>query len=365
MNNAQKINQLGQSIWYDNIERGILNDGSLAKMIFDNKIFGVTSNPSIFKNAIIGSTLYDNDISEMMAKGKNAFEIYDVLSITDIQAACDLFSDYYMKSDAKDGYVSLEVDPRLAYKTQETIFEAKRLWKAVNRPNLMIKIPATKEGVQAIAPVIAEGINVNVTLIFSVNRYKDVMDAFMTGLETVLLNDRKIDKIQSVASFFISRLDSKMDGWLNAKSEEGIESALGLKGKTAIANGKVAYLTYEKMVDSKRWKAIESQGGHMQRPLWASTSTKDLSYPDTLYIDELIANNTVNTIPPKTLNLYLDHGKTDISIKKDINSFTQALEKIEQIGLSLEKATKELEAEGVKSFADAFDVLLKSIESKM
>lgn len=359
MNNALIINKKGQSIWYDNIERSLLIDGTLKNMINAEEIFGVTSNPSIFKNAITGSSIYDNDIENLKNQDKSSFEIYDSLSIEDIQTACDLFLDMYEKTNHKDGYVSLEVDPRLAYKTNETVDEAKRIWKEVNRPNLMVKIPATKEGIEAISKVISEGINVNVTLIFSVERYKSVVDAYLLGLETALKNGKSIKNIHSVASFFISRLDSKIDSKLEEKNADS-----SLFGKIAIANGKLAYQYFLDVVNSKRWNALSENGANLQRPLWASTSTKNSSYPDTLYVDELIGENTVNTIPPKTLALYLDHGKTEASILDSFDTYLDYLKELEGLGISLEKATDELEDEGVSSFSDAFQVLLNAIETK-
>ena len=363
MNNALVINKKGQSIWYDNIERSLLENGALKKMIDAKEIFGVTSNPSIFKNAITGSSIYDEDINRLKNESKNSFEIYDALSIKDIQTTCDLFIDYYKETKGKDGYVSLEVDPRLAYKTNETIDEAKRIWKVVNRPNLMVKIPATKEGINAISSVISEGINVNVTLIFSNNRYLEVMDAYLLGLENALDKGVSIGNIHSVASFFISRLDSKIDSFLE-KIGEKKNINKDLFGKTAIANGKLAYKKFIEVFSSERWEKLSKNGANLQRPLWASTSTKNPNYNDTMYVDKLIAENTVNTIPPKTLSLYLDHGKTDISIYKDYDLYISYIEEIESLGVSINKATDELESEGVKSFSEAFEILLKAIEQK-
>ncbi len=360
MNNALIINKKGQSIWYDNIERSLLQNGTLNQMIEAEEIFGVTSNPSIFKNAITGSSIYDDEIKKLKKEGKSAFEIYDALSIEDIKTTCDLFLNHYKETNGKDGYVSLEVDPRMAYNTDETISEAKRIWNEVNRPNLMVKIPATKEGLGAISAVISEGINVNVTLIFSINRYLEVMDAYLTGLEIALKNGVSINTIHSVASFFISRLDSKID----AKLEKIDNIDKDLFGKIAVANGKLAYKEFNDVFSSNRWKSLEKEGANKQRPLWASTSTKNPEYKDTMYVDDLIAENTVNTVPPKTLALYLDHGKTEISIYNDFDIYMSYFSKLDEFGISLNEATDELEKEGVDSFSDSFEILLEAIELK-
>jgi transaldolase len=367
MNNSQKAYELGQSIWYDNIQRKLLENGALAKMISNGEIYGVTSNPSIFNNAIAKSNDYDDDLLPLLAANKPAMEIFEALAVKDIQDACDLFSDLYASTNGGDGYVSLEVNPNLAHDTEGTVSEALRLWEKVNRPNLMVKIPATLAGIPAIQRVIAAGVNVNVTLIFSQERYEKVMEAYLAGLEDRVVAGQPIDRIASVASFFVSRMDSKVDKRLaeivaNGGEQTGIASAI--IGKTAIANAKLAYQRFLKAFGDDRFEKISNAGGQLQRPLWASTSTKNPEFPDTLYIDTLIGADTVNTVPPKTLAAFLDHGTVRDSVQAEISEAKKNLEIMESLGISEKTVTDELEAEGVASFSQAFADLLAAIESR-
>ncbi len=352
----QELTQFGQSLWYDNIQRRLLENGDLAAMIERGDIRGVTSNPSIFHNAIAKSNDYDVSLISMAKAGSNAEDIFWQLAIEDIQAACDLFKPLYAQTAGADGYVSLEVSPYLVNDTEGTIAQAKHLWQTVNRPNLMVKIPATKAGIPAIRQVIAAGVNVNVTLIFSIERYLDVMDAYLGGLEDCLLAGGDIEHIHSVASFFISRVDSKID----PKLPVGFE----LLGKAAIANAKLAYDEFRTFFAAPRFGKLQLAKANFQRPLWASTGTKNPAYPDTLYIDSLIGPATVNTVPPATLDAFREHGKPALTIMEGLEESRKQIAGLAELGISMGVVTDELEAEGVKAFADAFTALLKTIEER-
>lgn len=363
----QTLHQLGQSLWYDNIERRLLENGALARLIAAGDIRGVTSNPSIFQKAISKSSDYDAQLEPLARKGKNAQEIYEALAIADIRSATDLFRPLYASTAGGDGYVSLEVSPYLAGDTEGTCEEAARLWDAVGRPNLMIKIPATKAGLPAITRTIAAGINVNVTLIFSQERYVEVMEAYLAGLEQRMEAGKPLDGIASVASFFVSRIDSKVDVWLQDLMEEGSPRAglaSGLEGKMAIANARLAYARYKQIFGADRFARLKAAGARVQRPLWASTSTKNPAYPDVLYVEELIGPETVNTVPPGTLDAFRDHGRAALTLEKDLDAAWKAFADFESLGLSFEKATAELEEEGVQSFADSFTALLSAVEER-
>ncbi len=368
MNTAQQLYKAGQSIWYDNIERRVLNNGELAGMIARGEIRGVTSNPTIFMNAITRSHDYDAGLEPLARAGKTAEEIVWDLAIEDIQAAADLFRPLYEESDRGDGYVSLEVNPYLAHDTVNTLAEVKRLWKRVNRPNLMIKIPATLEGLPAIKEAIEAGINVNVTLIFARERYAAVMEAYIAGLEARVAKGLPIDGIASVASFFVSRVDTKVDGHLNAMIDRGgarADKAAQLLGKAAIANARLAYHDYKIIFGSERFAALKALGGRVQRPLWASTSTKNPAYRDVMYVEELIGRDTVNTVPPATLKAFLDHGVVRAgSLEEDLAGAYRVLAGLETLGVSMAAVTAQLEAEGVKSFADSWTALLEAVETR-
>ena len=356
----QQLIALGQSIWYDNIERRLLTNGDLAAMIERGDIQGLTSNPTIFNNAIAHSNDYDKTIIPLLKADKSAAEIFEYLAVEDIRAAADLLRPLYEKTKGKDGYVSLEVNPNLAYDTETTLSEANRLWTKVARPNLMIKIPATKEGLLAVRQAIAAGINVNITLIFAIERYQAVIDAYLSGLEDRVVAGQPIDSIASVASFFISRIDSNVDKRLNALDDD---RASALLGKTAIANARLAYQTFKEQFGSERFARLQTQGGRLQRPLWASTSTKNPAYPDILYVDELIGPNTINTMPPQTLEAFRDHGQAKLTLESNLDEARQIMTELEAIGISLAEVTQELEEAGVKAFADASASLLKTIKN--
>lgn len=353
----KKLTSLGQSLWYDNIQRKLLETGELKAMIERGDIRGVTSNPTIFQNAIAKTNDYDAALIPLAWSGWDAEKIFWQLAIEDIQEACDLFRPLYDETKGGDGYVSIEVNPHLANDTEGTAKQAKELWLRVDRPNLMVKIPATKEGVPAIRQSIAAGINVNVTLIFGLDRYSAVMDAYIAGLEDRVALNEPIYMIASVASFFVSRVDTKIDPRLPEGSP--------LQGKAAIANAKFAYDSFESIFTSPRFATLKARfSARVQRPLWASTGTKNPAYPDTIYVDELIGPDTVNTVPPATLDAFRDHGKAALTITRELEKSQKLFVELEAAGFSMQQVAQELEEEGVKSFADSFTTLISAIEDR-
>ena len=367
MNKSQQLYSLGQSIWYDNIQRSTLTNGTLHNMIADGQIYGVTSNPSIFNQAISRTTDYDDAILPMALAGCSSLSIYEQLTKEDIQKAADEFRSLYEQSNRKDGYVSIEVNPLLAYETQKMIDEARMIWKSYNRPNIMVKIPATIKGLETIQQLIRDGINVNVTLIFTISRYQKVIDAFFTGLEKRLNDGNPIDHVASVASFFVSRVDTKVDQKLQELSSTHLSEAkklTGSLGKAAVANAKIAYEVFTKEFSSSRFEALKSSGAQVQRPLWASTGTKNPAYSDVLYVDELIGSETVNTVPPATLVKVLDHGNIKNTISANVPEAHKLVQELETVGISLKSVGMELEQEGVKIFSDSYNELITGIEKK-
>jgi transaldolase / glucose-6-phosphate isomerase len=356
MNPITKLTSLGQSIWYDNIQRKILENGEFKAMIERGDIRGVTSNPSIFNAAIAKSNDYDSALTPLAWAGWDAEKIFWQLAIEDIKAACDAFQPLYEESNGGDGYVSIEVSPDVAHDTEATAAQAQQLWARIKRPNLMVKIPATKAGIPAIRKAIAAGVNINITLIFSLKRYAEVMDAYLSGLEDRAAAGHPIDHIASVASFFVSRVDTKIDPKLPDGSP--------LRGKAAIANAKLAYEEFHTTFAGGRWEKLKYKGARVQRPLWASTSTKNPAYPDTLYIDNLIGPETVNTVPPATLEAFKDHGVAAMTLVRGLDEAQNIIQQLEAAGISMDVATQELEDEGVKAFADAFTQLLATIDAR-
>ena len=352
----EKLTAIGQSLWMDNIQRKLLENGAIKSLIAKGDIRGMTSNPTIFNNAISKTHDYDGALVPLAWAGWDAEKIFWELVTEDIKEACDLFAHLYEESNGGDGYVSIEVSPYLAHDTQATSVQAQQLWARVARPNLMVKIPATKEGIPAIRQAIAAGINVNITLIFSLTRYAEVMNAYLQGLEDRVAGGLAIDRIASVASFFVSRVDSKVDDRLPKDSP--------LRGKAAIANAKLAYDEFTKTFAGDRWEKLKAKGGRVQRPLWASTSTKNPAYPDTIYIDNLIGPDTVNTVPPATLDAARAHAKPEITITRDVDKAREGLEQLEAVGISMDRVTQELEDEGVKSFAESITALFKTIDDR-
>jgi len=362
------LQTLGQSPWHDNIRRQLLTSGALAKMVKDGDITGLTSNPTIFEHAIADSTDYDATLETLARKGASAAEIFDALSTEDIAAAADVFAPVFKRTGGVDGYVSIEVGPAFAKDTAGTIKEARRLWKKVNRPNLMVKIPATEEGVPAIEQCIADGLNINITLIFSLERYEAVMEAYIKGLERRAKARKKIDHIASVASFFVSRVDSLVDKLLDEKIKalngEPSGQLAALKGQAAIANAKLAYKNFRERFGSQRFTALAAKGARLQRPLWASTSTKNPAYPDVYYVEALIGPDTVDTMPPATIVAYKDHGQPEVRVDRDPDKAQQVIDQLEEYGVHMDEVTHQLEVEGVASFGKSFDSLMAVVEAR-
>ena len=358
----------GQSMWLDYIRRDLITSGSLKKMIDDDGLRGMTSNPAIFEKAIAESSLYDDMLKSLASRNDlDTTARYEQIAIRDIQDVADVLRPVYESSKFRDGYVSLEVSPLLALKTQETIDEARRLWKAVNRENVMIKIPGTAEGLPAIRQAIGEGINVNVTLLFAQEVYEQVAEAHIAGLEDLSKRGGNLKKIGGVASFFISRIDSLVDSMINDKlktATDAQQEALlkSLLGKVAIANGKMTYLRYQRIFSGPRWQALAAQGAQTQRVLWASTSTKNPAYRDVMYVEELIGPDTVNTMPPATIDAFRDHGRLRNSLTEDVAGAQNVMDNLARTGISIKEVTTKLTDDGVKLFADAFHKLLAAVE---
>jgi transaldolase len=366
MNRIQQLHQLGQSIWLDFIERSMIRTGKL-KALAEEGVAGVTSNPTIFQQAIAKSDAYNDDLQRLAGSTVDTKTIFESLAIADIQAAADVMRPTFDANQGHDGFVSLEVAPDLAHDTAATIEEARRLHAAVGRPNLMIKVPATKAGVPAIRQLIADGININVTLIFSLERYAEVKDAYIAGLADRLNAALPVDHVASVASFFVSRVDVNIDSRLEQLATEQPEKAdryRSLLGKAAVANAKLAYAQFEQVFAGAAWKPLAAAGARVQRPLWASTSTKNPAYPDLIYVDPLIGAHTVNTMPPQTLDAFKDHGTPALTVRTDLDAARKALRELEEAGIVMDDVTAELEADGVKKFVDSFVALLAVIEER-
>jgi len=358
----------GQSPWIDYITRDIIKSGELQSLI-DKGIRGLTSNPTIFEKAISSSKEYDEAFRDLVQKGASQSEIYEGLIVEDIRMAADVLRPVYDETGGLDGYVSIEVNPKLAYDTEGTIAEARKFFQTIDRPNIFIKVPATDQGIPAIRQLISEGINVNITLIFSIDYYERVMDAYLEGLEQRVSEGKPIDKIASVASFFVSRVDTEVDKRLQKLIESEQDSQKkseleSLLGKAAIANARIAYQHFLKKFQGERWESLKAKGARVQRPLWASTSTKNPAYRDVMYVEELIGPDTVNTMPPQTIEAFLDHGKVARTIDKDLDQVYAVIEKLESLGISMKEVTDKLQADGVKLFADSFDSLDKVINEK-
>lgn len=370
MNPLLRLQELGQSVWYDNIQRSMLTNGELARMISEDGLRGMTSNPTIFEKAINGSQEYDSALISLIqgGHGGDAREIFFDLAIDDIQAAADVFRPVHEQTNV-DGMVSLEVSPDLAYDTEATIAEAHRLWARVSRPNCMIKVPATREGLPAIRTLIAEGININVTLLFSLARYREVVEAYLAGLEARLQRGLRVDQVTSVASFFVSRVDTAVDAWLEERAREAspadAETYRSLQGKIAIANAKLAYHWHLEITQSSRFARLREAGAHPQRLLWASTGTKNPHYRDVLYVESLIGPDTVNTMPPATYNAFRDHGIVAPTLMEGLSQARTDMDRLGAAGLDLAAVTDRLEQEGVQSFAASFHTLLTAIEHKV
>ncbi len=363
MSKLIELEKMGQSIWLDYIQRSLVTSGEL-KQLVENGLRGVTSNPAIFEKAIAGSNDYDEDLKQLINTDQTIEQIYEALAIKDITLATDTLRSVYDSSSGKDGYVSLEVSPELAYETEKTIAEARRLFETVNRPNVMIKVPATPDGLPAITELIGSGVNVNVTLIFGLDNYKAVAGAYQSGLEKLAASGPEvkgghpIGKVASVASFFISRVDTAVD------KELGAIGNTELAGKIAVANSKIAYAEYKNILQQPRWQQLADKGARMQRVLWASTSTKNPAYPDNLYVDELIGPDTVNTLPPSTLESFIDHGRVAETLTQGLQEAQSQVAKLADLGIDLKAVTQKLQDDGVVAFARPFGKLLESIAEK-
>jgi transaldolase len=364
-----QLKEYGQSVWYDNIDRAQLVSGEFKKLLDEDGVVGVTANPTIFQKSISHGEAYDEQITQLIKEGKSTNEIYEALVITDVQTVADILRPIYDRTNRQDGFVSLEVSPDLAHNTEGTISEVRRFWKLVDRPNLLVKIPATPEGLPAIRQALTEGININITLIFAIDFYRKVTDAYLSALEDRNAEGKDISHIASVASFFVSRVDTLVDQVLEDKIKATSDSAeqqklKSLEGKAAIANARLVYQDFKGIFNTPRFETLKHSGAHVQRPLWASTSTKNPAYRDVLYAEELIGPNTVDTMPLETIEKFRDHGRVRLSIEDNIPQAKAELAALEEVGIHYDQVTQQLLDEGVQKFADSFHELFKGIESK-
>jgi len=364
-----QLKEHGQSVWYDNIDRAQLVNGQFQRLLNEDGVVGVTANPTIFDKSISSGHAYDEQMEQLIRDGKNTGDIYEALVIKDIQTVADSLRPIYDQTNGKDGYVSLEVSPDLAHDTEGTLSEVRRFWGMVNRPNLMIKIPATPEGIPAIRQSLTEGMNINITLIFSINTYRQVAEAYISALESRHAQGKDISRMASVASFFVSRVDTLVDKLLEDKVKASSDSAeqqklKSLEGKAAIANARLVYQDFKKSFNSPRFEKLRQAGAYVQRPLWASTSTKNPAYRDVLYAEELIGPETVDTMPLETIQNFRDHGRVRNSIEDNIPQAHTELDALEQLGIHYDQVTQQLQDEGVQKFADSFHQLFAGIENK-
>ena len=365
VNPLKALLEFGQSPWMDYIRRDLLTSGGLKKMIQEDGLMGMTSNPTIFEKAITGSKDYADILESTEAKKLDAKGVYEKIAIRDVQDAADIFQGVYQQTKRRDGYVSLEVSPLLANDTQGTIDEARRLWKSVGRENVMIKVPGTREGLPAIRQLLEDGININITLLFAQSVYEQVAEIFIAALEARAKKGQDISHIASVASFFVSRIDSLIDSQIDAKlkaeTDAGKRTLLtSLQGKVAVANAKLTYRKYQEIYGTARWKALSAKGAQPQRLLWASTSTKNPKYRDVMYVEELIGPDTVDTIPPATFDAFRDHGRVRPSLTENVDEAVKVMASLEKAGISMKEVTEKLVVDGVKLFADAFKQLLEA-----
>jgi transaldolase len=364
-----ELKTLGQSVWLDDIDRGDLLSGRFGRLIDEDGLAGATGNPTIFENSITHDTTYDEQIQQLIRERKSAQEIYEALAITDEQRVAGLLHPLYEQTGGQDGFVSIEVSPYLAHDTGKTVAEVRRFWQTIDRPNLMVKIPSTPEGLPAIRQALIEGININITLMFSLDNYRQVAEAYLSALEERLAAGKDISHIASVASFFVSRVDVLVDQLLEDKIKLSGTSAeqqklKSLQGKAAIANARLAYQAFKQLFGAPRFEALRQHGARVQRPLWASTGTKNPAYRDVLYVEELVGPNTVNTMPFKTLESFRDHGRVRLSVEEDIPQSRAVLSALEAAGINYQQVTSQLQKEGVRKFIDSFDKLFQCIESK-
>jgi transaldolase len=367
MNNnpLKRLETLGQSIWLDYIKRDLIVSGQLEKLIEQDGLRGMTSNPAIFEKAIVESHDYDEDIRAIVVEKKDVNAIYETLSQKDIQSAADRFRPLYNQADGKEGYVSLEVNPHLARDTKGTLAEARRLWASVNRPNIFIKVPATVEGLPAIQQLISEGINVNITLLFGLPRYREVAEAYISGLEARAAQGKPLKHVASVASFFVSRIDTLIDPMLETLIAQGFEKealAKNMLGEVAISSAKIAYQMFKEIFSSERFRKLADRGARVQRLLWASTSTKNPNYNDVKYVEALIGSDTINTMTLETLDAYRDHGDPKVRLEQDVNQARMIFQNLPKLGLNIDKLTQQLEDEGIEKFDKPFDKLIETLE---
>lgn len=368
MNPLLKVREYLQSIWLDKLSRQIIKNGKLKKLIEEDGLCGVTSNPAIFEEAISKSEEYQDEIRSLVMQGRSREKIYEELTIHDIQDAADLFRPVFDKAQGQDGFVSLEVSPHIAHNTEATIKEAHHLWERVNRPNVMIKVPAITESIPAIRQLISDGININITLLFGLDRYREIIEAYLSALEERIEKGRPIDTIASVASFFLSRIDVLIDPMLEKIASQGgpkAELAKSLTGQIAISSAKVAYRIFQESFTSDRYRDLASKGAHVQRLLWASTGTKNPAYSDIKYIEPLIGPDTINTMPDKTMDAYRDHGNPESRLEKGVDNAFKALHHLKELGIDLDEATRQLETEAVDKFIKPYDKLMQTLEGKI
>jgi len=364
-----ELQRYGQSVWLDYIRRQALQSGEVRKLIDDDGLRGITANPTIFQQAIAAGNDYDDTINRLLRENADPVTIYETLAVEDIQTACDQFRSVYESADGHDGFISLEVAPGLARDTEGTIAEARRLWKWVDRPNLMIKVPGLPEGVPAIEKLLSEGINVNVTLLFAISAYEDVAWAYIRALERRVAEGKPIDKIASVASFFVSRVDVLIDSLLDKKAAAESDTAKkakieGLRGKAAIANARLAYQSFNRIFGDQRFKDLAGKGARVQRPLWASTSVKNKAYPDLLYAEALIGPHTVDTMPRETIDAFRDHGTVAATVEQDLDGARATMDGLAQVGINMKAVTDQLEIEGVDKFTQSLSDLIGGIKAK-
>ena len=367
MNRLEQLHDAGQSIWLDFIDREMLRNGELERRIAEDSLTGMTSNPTIFEKALAEGTAYDEQLGS--APGAlTPWDLFELIETDDVRSACDIFSAVHEESDGGDGFVSIEVSPGTAHDTDATVLEACRLWAMVGRPNVMIKVPGTPEGAVAVRRLTAEGVNVNITLLFSRDAYSAVIDAYLGGLEDRVAAGKPIHQISSVASFFVSRVDTevdkRIDALLQSASPEAAKRLKKLEGRVAVANAKLAYALFRERFAGQRWEALAAQGARLQRPLWASTSTKNPAYRDVMYVEDLIGPDTVNTIPPATIEAFRDHGEVRRTVDTNLDGERAVLAALEELGISLESVTDKLLADGLKSFQKSFDSLIARLETK-
>jgi transaldolase len=366
-NRLRQLHDAGQSVWLDYIDRAMLRNGALATLIKEDSLMGMTSNPTIFEKALAEGKEYDAQIAATTGE-MTPWQLFELIETDDVRAACDIFADVYRETNGGDGYVSIEVSPGVAADADATVEEGRRLWATVDRPNVMVKVPGTPEGALAVRRLIADGINVNVTLLFSIEAHARVIEAYLAGLEDRHAAGHPIDRVASVASFFVSRVDSEIDKRLDAiaaSSGEGVrEGILALRGKAAVANARLAYRLFTQRFAGERWEKLAAAGARVQRPLWASTSSKNPAYRDVLYVETLVGPHTVNTMPPATMDAFRDHGVTARTVDTDWTAAEQLFHDLEQAGVSLREVTDKLLADGLASFQKSFDTLIQGLEQK-